>query len=137
MGLCLAVIALVCAVFIHNLPCAFVMCMRVCVRVRPECVSFAACSASLGPLMFHGSRRELLATIVIFCWLVFVCGAAYVILLDAFIHFVGQFWFCIRYIVEGFSQWRVVVGYALQVFPVVTRLTVCRWLQGSRRAAAV
>ena len=52
-----------------------------------------------------------------------------VILLDAFRSFVGKFWFLIRYIFKGFSQCRVVVGYALQVFPVVTRLTVYRRLQ--------
>ena len=63
------------------------------------------------------------------CWQVFVCGATYVILLDVFRSLVGEFWFLIGYIFNGFSQWRVVVGYALQVFPVVTRLTVYRRLQ--------
>ena len=70
--------ALVYLVFIYNLRCIFVMCMRV--FVCPECLRCAACSASLSPLVFHGSRRELWATVVPFflSWLVFVCGATYV-----------------------------------------------------------
>ena len=32
-------------------------------------------------------------------------------------------------LINGLSHWRLVVGYALQVFPVVTRLTVYRRLQ--------
>ena len=40
-----------------------------------------------------------------------------------------SFVFLIAYIFNGFSQWRVVVGYALQVSPAVTRLTVYRRLQ--------
>ena len=97
----------------------------------PECLCCAACSASLSPFVFHGSRPELLATAVkfFFCWLVLACGATSVILLGAFRSLVGNFWFLIHYIVKGFSQWCVVVGYALQVSPAVTRLTVYRRLQ--------
>ena len=67
---------------------------------------------------------------VLFCWLLlFVVPLTFVILLDAFKILVGEFWFLIRYIFKGFSQCRVVVGYALQVSPAVTRLTVYRRLQ--------
>ena len=132
------VMALVYFVFIYNLRCIFVMCMRV--FVCPECLRCAACIASLSPLVFHGSRRELWATVVPFFSVglfLFVVPLTSVILLDAFRSFVGKFWFLIRYIFKGFSQCRVVVGYALQVFPVVTRLTVYRRLQVTRRAATV
>ena len=48
-----------------------------------------------------------------------------------------NFVFLVAYIFNGFSQWRVVMGYALQVSPAVTRLTVYRRLQVTRRAATV
>ena len=61
----LALMVLVSFVFLFfNLRCIFVMCMRV--FVCPECLRCAACSASLSPLVFHGSRRELWATVVPF-----------------------------------------------------------------------
>ena len=42
-----------------------------CVRVLafPECLCCAACSVSLNPFVFHGSRPELLATAVKFFFL--------------------------------------------------------------------
>ena len=82
--------------------------------------------------VLHGSRREFWATVVQFCFVgffLFVVPLTFVILLDAFRILVGEFWFLIRYIFKGFSQCRVVVGYALQVSPAVTRLTVYRRLQ--------
>ena len=52
----------------------------------PDCLCCVASSASLSPLVFHVSRREVLAAVVMFfvCWLVLICGATHVILLDAF-----------------------------------------------------
>ena len=122
--------ALVYPVFIYKLRCIFVMCMRV--FVYPECLRCAACGASLNPLVLHGSRREFWATVVPFCsvgFFLFVVPLTFVILLDAFTILVGEFWFLIRDILKGFLQCRVVVGYALQVSPAVTRLTVYRRLQ--------
>ena len=63
-GWCLAMMALVYLVFFIKLLCILVMCMRV--FLSPECLCCAACSASLGPLVFHGSRREPLTTNVTF-----------------------------------------------------------------------
>ena len=122
--------ALVYPVLIYKLRCIFVMCMRV--FMYPECLRCAACGASLSPLVLHGSRREFWATVVPFCsvgFFLFVVPLTFVILLDTFKILVGEFWFLIRYIFKGFSQCRVVVGYALQVSPAVTRLTVYRRLQ--------
>ena len=126
----MAVMALVYLVLIYKFRCIFVMCMRV--FVYPECLRCAACSPSLSPLVLHGSRRELWATVVPFCSVglfLFVVPLTSVILLDAFRILVGKLGFLIRYIFEGFSQCRVVMGYALQVSPAVTRLTVYRRLQ--------
>ena len=83
-GWCLAVMALVWFVFIYNLRCIFVMCMRV--FVYPECLRCAACSAFLSPLVLHGSRRELWASVLPFCSVglfLFVVPLTSVILLDA------------------------------------------------------
>ena len=58
--------------FFIKLLCILVMCMRV--FLSPECLCCAACSASLGPLVFHGSRREPLTTnVTFFCQLASFC----------------------------------------------------------------
>ena len=48
----------------------------------PACLRCAECSASLGPLVFHGSRRELLATVVTFVGLAsffLLCHISYLV----------------------------------------------------------